>query len=139
FHPLLFGHSGGLSLFSDAGFAETEHGITTVFLFKTMLCRYTLDEIFDSAGRKFDRPAAIVTNEMQVIRLVDDGFIARHAMQLRLSYKAGSQENLDRTVNRCQTDPVAFGEEAVTNFFHRGVPFGFQDNTPDQRTLGGLL
>ena len=100
---------------------------------------HTLNQFFNPAGREFDSPATIVTNEMQMIGLIDDRFIARHTMQLRLPDEAGRQEDLDRPVDRCQADAVAFREKRVTDFFDGRMAFGFKQYAPDKRPLGGLL
>src|SRR4029078_4492801 len=57
---LLFVQAGGFLLFLRAGFTESENGVTAVSLLKLMLLSHALDQVFDSAGRKFDRASARV-------------------------------------------------------------------------------
>src|SRR5207253_10574496 len=84
FHPELLIHCLQLALFPETGFADSQDCIPAIALLETMLVRHLPNEVFDSSGRELDSTPANITDQMQMVGLLDNGFIARQTLELRL-------------------------------------------------------
>src|SRR5262249_8606332 len=92
---LLFVQSGRLFLFPHARLTKAEYGVTAVSFLEFVLFGGPLDEVLDASRRKFNGGSTRVTNEMEVVGLLDDGLVSSEAVHLRLADKSGLQQDLD--------------------------------------------
>jgi hypothetical protein len=101
-----------------AGLAKAEDGVPAISLLEIFVLRGSFDQVFNFARGKLDSASAGVTDEVEMIRLADYRLISSHPMQLRLADKTGLEKDLDRSINRRQTDTVALSQQLVANLFN---------------------
>ena len=123
FQPALIVVQCGLLLFAKTRFAYSKNSVSAVSLMEAMLCGNLPDEIFYLSRWEFDSAPANITNKVKVIRLLDYRFVARKTFDFQLPDVAGLQKNLERSIYRCQTDPVSLPQQIIPDFLNRGMPF----------------
>ena len=100
------GYRGRLFLLSLARFAQAENHVPAIAFHESVFCRHCAEKVFDVGRRKLHRSLAGVADEMEVIGLLDDSFVARHTGKFRLADHARSQKDLEGAIDRRNPDPM---------------------------------
>src|SRR5262249_17446449 len=122
-----------------ACFAQPENDVAAVPLHETILARNSRNQGFDLARGKLHRAATTVTNEVNMVRLIDDRLITGHSTEFRLPDQTGGEQYLESSIDRRQPDAMALLQKEVANFFDGRMALRFAERSPYQLTLRCLL
>src|SRR5207237_10780600 len=80
-----------------------------------------------------------VTYKMEMVWLLDNGFIARQTLELRLADESRLKQDLYISINRGEAYPMALPDQAIPDFFDRWMPLGVEQRAPNERPLRRVL